>query len=296
MIEAMREITGAVVEVDRRLAAGEIVLADGTIVTEATTYEEGRRRGGSVWTYRAWPHEDPVPGELLTLHRDADLLVVDKPPFLATMPRGSHVRETVVGRLWAAGELEAAPAHRLDRLTSGVLLLTRRREVRAAYQDLFAHRRVEKTYEALVRTDARPADTLPGVVRSRIVKERGSRRSREVPGEPNAETHLEVLAAQGGVAHLRLRPHTGRTHQLRVHLAALGTPILGDPLYGTVDRVDHPARHDPDRDDPGRQDHDHEDSGEEPLALLARELSFVDPLSGRRRTFTSRRRLCGGDD
>ena len=269
----MREITGAAEEVDRRLAAGEVVLADGTVVTEATSYDEGRRRGGSVWTYRALPQEDSVPGELVELYRDGNLVVVDKPPFLATTPRGSHVVETVVGRLRAGGDVDASPAHRLDRLTSGVLLLTLRPQVRGAYQELFAARRVEKTYEAVVRTQGRAAGAWPSVLRSRIVKERGDLRAREVPGEPNAETHLEVVDETEGFAHLRLRPTTGRTHQLRVHLAALGTPIVGDPLYGT----------DAERAAP--------ESFAVPLALLAREVAFTDPLGGAPRRVAARRRL-----
>ncbi|GAB49678.1 pseudouridine synthase [Mobilicoccus pelagius] len=271
----MREITGASEQIDRRLAAGEIVLADGAVVTATTSYVEGRRRGGSVWTYRDLPSETPVPGELVELHRDEDVLVVDKPPFLATTPRGSHVRETVLGRVQAAGDPDASPAHRLDRLTSGVLLLTLRPEARAAYQELFASRRVVKTYEARVWTAGRPAETLPGVVRSRIVKERGEMCAREVAGEPNAETCLEVLDVAGGTARLWLRPRTGRTHQLRVHLASLGTPIVGDPLYGV------------------EADRERPESFDAPLALVARELTFVDPISGRARTFTSRCDLPG---
>lgn len=269
----MREITGAAEEVDRRLAAREVVLADGTVVTEGTSYAEGRRRGGSVWTYRTLPQEVPVPGELVELYRDADLLVVDKPPFLATTPRGSHVAETAVGRLRAGGDVDASPAHRLDRLTSGVLLLTLRPQVRGAYQELFAGRRVSKTYEAVVTTQGREAGDWPSVLRSRIVKERGDLRAREVPGEPNSETHLEVVDETEGFAHLRLRPTTGRTHQLRVHLASLGTPIVGDPLYGTsAERA-------------------RGESFDAPLALLAREVAFTDPLDAEPRRFVARRRL-----
>lgn len=269
----MRSITGAVAEVDARLAEGAIVLADGTVVTEETSYAEGRRRGGSVWTYRDLPTEVPVPGELVVLAEDAELLVVDKPPFLATMPRGSHVRESVVWRLREAGYVDVAPAHRLDRLTAGVLLCTLRRDVRDTYQRLFAERRVTKTYEALVRADAASAAALPQMVTSRIVKERGDLLAREVPGEPNAQTRLDVLGTNGDITHVRLRPRTGRTHQLRVQLAGLGTPIVGDPLYGSVE-----DRHRP-------------ESFDVPMALLATAMSFMDPSTGEVRTFTTRRRL-----
>jgi tRNA pseudouridine32 synthase/23S rRNA pseudouridine746 synthase len=264
--------------VRRRLDAGEVLLSDGTVVRPDTPY----RPGEWVYLYRDLPVEAEVPGELTVLHRDADIVVVDKPHFLATMPRGSHVAQTVLVRLRRElGLPDLAPAHRLDRLTAGVLLLTTRREIRGAYQELFARRRVSKEYLALAPT--RSDLHLPTVVRSRIVKHRGEFQAREMPGRPNAETRVELLQAlgthvdpgAGGPTSLglyRLIPSTGRTHQLRVHMARLGIPIVGDPLYPQV------------RDHPG-------DDMAHPLQLLAHRLEFTDPLTGQPRTFTSLRGL-----
>ena len=186
-----------------------------------------------LWFHRDLPDEVPVPFAVDVLHRDDDLLVVDKPHFLATIPRGRHVVETALVRLRRELDLpELSPAHRLDRVTAGVLLFVVRRERRGAYQTLFRDRRVRKTYEAVAPFD--PGLTFPRTVRSRIVKERGVILAQEVPGPANAETHVELLEHRGGLARYRLTPLTGRTHQLRLHLRGLGLPILGDRFYGTA--------------------------------------------------------------
>ena len=241
--------------------SGEVVDADGTSVDETTVLPAG----SFVYLYRELRDEVAVPFEIPVLYRDDDIVVVDKPHFLATMPRGRHVAQTALVRLRRDLELpELSPAHRLDRLTAGVLLFTTRREVRGAYQTLFARGLVTKTYLARAAVD--PLLVLPRVVRSRIVKRRGHLQAVCEPGVPNAETQVELVS--DGL--YRLTPRTGRTHQLRVHMASLGVPISGDPLYPNV--VDVAA------DDFGT-----------PLRLLAQRIGFDDPLTGARREFVSRR-------
>ena len=211
-----------------------------------------------------------MPFDIPVLYRDADIVVVDKPHFLATMPRGRHVAQTALVRLRRElGLPELSPAHRLDRLTAGVLLFTTRRELRGAYQTLFARGLVRKTYLARAAVD--PELALPRVVRNRIVKRRGHLQAVCEPGAPNAETLVELIAPDGLY---RLTPRTGRTHQLRVHMASLGVPIMGDPLYPNI--IDVAA-----------------DDFSTPLRLLAQRIEFDDPLTGSRREFVSRRRLAG---
>ncbi|QUR66582.1 pseudouridine synthase [Mycobacterium spongiae] len=247
-----------------KVLAGEVVDGDGATIDTGTVLPPG----SFVYLYRELPHEVPVPFEIPVLHRDDDIVVVDKPHFLATMPRGRHVAQTALVRLRCALRLpELSPAHRLDRLTAGVLLFTARREVRGTYQTLFARGMVSKTY--LARAEVDPALVLPRVVRSRIVKRRGHLQAVCEPGVPNAETRVELASPEG---RYRLTPRTGRTHQLRVHMASLGIPILGDPLYPDV--VDVAA-----------------DDFSVPLQLLAQCIEFDDPITGTPRRFVSRREL-----
>jgi tRNA pseudouridine32 synthase / 23S rRNA pseudouridine746 synthase len=245
-----------------KVLAGEVVDADGAVVDAATVLPGG----ASVYLYRELPDEVPVPFEIPVLYRDANIVVVDKPHFLATMPRGRHVAQTALVRLRRELRLpELSPAHRLDRLTAGVLLFTTRREVRGAYQTLFARGLLRKTY--LARAPIEPDLTLPAVVCSRIIKRRGHLQAVCEQGVPNAETRVEL---QDGI--YRLTPRTGRTHQLRVHMASLGVPITGDPLYPNI--IDVAA-----------------DDFSTPLQLLAQRIEFDDPLTGLRREFVSRRTL-----
>lgn len=245
-----------------KVLAGEVVGADGAVIDATTVLPAG----ASVYLYRERPDEVPVPFGVPVLHRDDDIVVVDKPHFLATMPRGRHVAQTALVRLRRElGLPELSPAHRLDRLTAGVLLFTARRDVRGAYQTLFSRGLVAKTY--LARAGVDPELELPRVVKSRIIKRRGHLQAVCEPGAPNAETRVELVSADGLY---RLTPRTGRTHQLRLHMASLGVPIEGDPLYPNVIDVAP-------------------DDFSAPLRLLAQRIEFTDPLTGDRREFVSRR-------
>ena len=250
--------------VGEMLVAGEFVDQSG----HPWTGEEAYRPNAFVWFHRSLSPEPVVPFAVEVLDADARVVVVDKPHFLATTPRGTHVRESVLVRLRVSlGLPDLAAAHRLDRLTAGVLVLTSHREHRAAYAGVFQTRTVHKTYEALAPFD--PALDFPRRVTSRIEKRRGSLQAEVVAGEPNAETLVELVETRGQHARYRLTPTTGKTHQLRVQMAALGLPILGDPLYPTVLDVD---------------DHDFTT----PLQLIARRLCFTDPIDQAPRDYTSR--------
>jgi tRNA pseudouridine32 synthase/23S rRNA pseudouridine746 synthase len=257
--------------VQEKIDLGEVVDADGSIITATTPFQPD----AFVFLYRDPVPERRVPFEIEILHQDDDLLVIDKPHFLATMPRGFYIVESALVRLRRdLGIPELSPAHRLDRVTAGVVVFTMRQEVRGAYQQLFAHRQVGKEYEAIAGVD--PDLVFPRTVRSRILKERGTPKAREIPGEPNAESWIDLVDvrddATGPVGRYRLRPHTGKTHQLRVHMNSLGLPIRHDHFYPDLVEVDP---------------YDYST----PLQLLARSIEFTDPLSGRPRRFETDRSL-----
>lgn len=267
----------------RRFDDGEIVGSDGTPVRRSTSL------GAEpfIWYYRDLPAEAPVSSQEEILHIDDDLVVIDKPHFLSTTPGGRYLRETALVRLRTRlDNPDLVPMHRLDRATAGLLMFSARRATRGAYQSLFEKRQVTKVYEAVSALprewDAdRPAlggHPVPVVYRNHIASRSGVLRVVVDDAlEPNSETVITVrgfgISASGrAVLHTMLHPRTGRRHQLRVHLSALGIGILGDSWY-------------PDLLAEAPDDHSL------PMQLLARELEFTDPLSGLPRTFTTRRTL-----
>lgn len=259
-----------------RFAAGGFVGADGAAVPADTPLGAHRH----LWYRREVPAERPVPFTERLVHVDDHLVVIDKPHFLPTVPAGGFLRETALTRLRVRlDNPDLTPIHRLDRDTAGLVMFSARPDTRGAYQSMFERRTVTKVYEAV---SALPADWDPGAPAlgghrlphtrtDRIVARRGELRARIIAGVPNAETTIALIAAGRSAAgravlHTLLRPRTGRQHQLRLHLAALGAPILGDRRY--------PALLPEAPDDHGS-----------PLQLLARELAFTDPVSGAPRRF-----------
>lgn len=254
---------------DRMAAEGRFVYQDGSPLRPEDPY----RPHTFVWFHRELREEPEVPGRIGVVHRDARIVVVDKPPFLSSIPRGRHVLQSAVVRLRAElGLPELTPAHRLDRVTSGLLVLTTERRWRGSYQQLFQDQAVRKVYRALAPVD--PGLELPRTVADHLSKRRGVLQAEVVPGaEPNARTLIELEEDRGdGLGVYRLTPATGRTHQLRMHMHGLGIPIVGDPLYPEVLDIDV-------------------DDFSTPLQLLASELSFTDPIDGERRAFVSPRSL-----
>ncbi|UKA64729.1 RluA family pseudouridine synthase [Arthrobacter sp. FW306-04-A] len=264
--------------IEDRFDAGEIVGEGGAPLDRQTPLEEHT----FIWYYRTLPPETRMPVEIDILHQDEHLLVVDKPHFLPTTPGGTYIQESALVRLRNRLALpDLIPMHRLDRMTAGVLLLSTNPETRGKYQVLFEKRQVQKEYEcvsAAAPAAGFPAVGFPAVVRNRMTKSRSYLLAEVIDGEPNAETRIELLRTFDGGTHdagparralYRLEPHTGKTHQLRVHMASLGLGIVNDAFY-------------PELLDKAPDDYS------KPLQLLARGIRFVDPISKQAVEYRSR--------
>lgn len=250
-----------------RMHKGEVVDADGSRIMPDHAY----RAGAQLYYYRELEGETPIPFDEVILFQDEHLLVVDKPHFLPVIPSGRYLHQTLLVRLKNKLQLEhLTPIHRLDRETAGVILFSLNPSSRGDYQSLFHKREMNKVYEALAAALA--GRQLPLTYRSRLVTGEPFFRMHEASGEPNAETHIEMLENRGDVALYKLRPVTGKKHQLRVHMSVLGIPIVNDSFYPELLA-------------------EKGDDFSQPLQLLARSILFKDPYTGKERYFESSRVL-----
>jgi tRNA pseudouridine32 synthase/23S rRNA pseudouridine746 synthase len=247
-----------------RVARGRVLDAQGKPIALDLAYREGLR----IHYFREVANETPIPVVETVLYADDHLVVADKPHFLPVTPAGEYVEETLLRRLIRRlDNPDLVPLHRIDRHTAGLVLFSANKQSRSAYQALFPTRNIDKCYEAIA--PARPELEFPRVHKTRLVEGEPFFRMQEGPGESNTETRIEVLERNGGLWRYALYPVTGKKHQLRVHMAALGAGICNDPFYPDV------LKDAPD-------DFDH------PLKLLAKGLKFVDPLTGEQKVFSSK--------
>jgi len=246
-----------------RFARGRVLDAQGQALALDHPYRQGLR----IHYFREVPNEKPIPVLENILHVDEHLVVADKPHFLPVTPTGEYVEQTLLRRLIRRlDNPHLVPLHRIDRHTAGLVLFSANPQSRSAYQQLFPTRRIDKHYQAIA--PALPGLQFPLEHKSRMANGEPFFRMREVAGESNSETVADVLERNGELWRYGLSPVTGKTHQLRVHMAALGAPICNDPFYPEVVQG--------------------EDDYSKPLKLLAKSLRFSDPLSGEERYFESR--------
>ncbi len=224
-----------------------------------------------IFYYRSIENEIPIPFEENILFQDEHLIIADKPHFLPVMPAGIYLQETLLVRLKRKTGLETlVPMHRIDRETAGLVVFVIKPETRGAYQSLFLSKQVEKCYQAIApyRDDLK----FPMTYKSRLQESENFMQMEAVEGEVNSETVIEVLEQRGGLARYQLKPVTGKKHQLRAHMAALGIPILNDLIYPVHRAAD-------------------QDDFEKPLQLLAQRIAFVDPITGQERKFEAKLKL-----
>lgn len=250
-----------------RMEKGDVVDEHGMRVNPSTPYRSGTR----LYYYRELESETIIPFEQTIIYQDEHIVVADKPHFLPVAPSGRFLKETLLARL----KLELAidhlvPMHRIDRETAGLVIFSRNIATRDLYHALFREHRIVKTYHALAKKDINRK--YPFTYKSRIVEAAEFYRRQEIAGTPNAETIIDIIDSRGEITLFKLMPVTGKTHQLRVHMAALGMAILNDPYYPVLS-------------------HWKGDDFEKPLKLLAKSVEFIDPVTNQKRLFVSERNL-----
>jgi len=225
--------------------------------------------------FRRLAREPAIPFEERILFQDEHIVVADKPHFLPVTPSGLYLHQTLLNRLKKKTGLQTlSPIHRIDRDTAGIVIFSVKPDERASYQNLFRDRSVTKIYEAIAPYSEALDAKLPMTYQSRLEESEHFLQMQEVGGEPNADTLIELISQNIPWAKYRLTPGSGKKHQLRCHLGALGIPIKHDQIYPILTPY---------------QEYDLDFS--KPLQLLAKEIAFLDPITREQRAFTSQRAL-----
>ena len=251
---------------EQRILDGKVHWHDGSLITVDSIYRTQHR----VYYYREVDQETVLPFTEIIVYQDEHLLVVHKPHFMAVTPGGAHVNECLQNRLRDKTGLDGLQAiHRLDRATAGLVLFSVNPETRYHYHQLFNTHQVDKYYHAIANINT--VEELVGrewVVKNRIVRSDPSFRMEITEGEPNSYSKIRCISQFANRARFELKPITGRTHQLRLHMQVLGWPLLYDRYYPTL----QPKL---------------ADDYSKPLQLLAKNLSFIDPITQQSRVFSS---------
>ena len=225
--------------------------------------------------FRRLAREPEIPFEECILFQDEHILVADKPHFLPVTPSGLYLHQTLLNRLKKKTGIQTlSPIHRIDRDTAGLVVFSINPQERARYQNLFRDRAVKKIYEAIAPYSEDLIYKLPMTYRSKIVESEHFLQMKEVVGKENTDTYIELIEINKPWAKYRLTPGSGKKHQLRCHLNALGIPMRHDQIYPILTPY---------------QEYDLNFS--KPLQLLAKEVYFKDPITGEERSFVSEQEI-----
>ena len=254
-----------------RFSEGLVMTVDGQAVAASDAYLPNSH----LMYFRRLAREPEIPFEESILYLDEHILVADKPHFLPVTPSGLYLHQTLLNRLKKKTGIQTlSPIHRIDRDTAGLVVFSVRPYERSAYQNLFRDRKVTKVYEAIAPYSEELSAKLPITYRSRIEESEHFLQMREIDGKANTDTYIELIEVMGFWAKYRLTPGSGKKHQLRCHLNALGIPMKFDQIYPVLTPY---------------QEYDLDFT--KPLQLLAKEIHFKDPVTGGDRSFVSQRML-----
>ena len=254
-----------------RFAEGLVITPEGRVVSASDAYLPNAH----LLYFRRLAREPEIPFEEHILFQDEHILVADKPHFLPVTPSGLYLHQTLLNRLKKKTGIQTlSPIHRIDRDTAGLVVFSINPGERAQYQNLFRDRVVQKIYEAIAPYSDELAQRLPLTYRSRLKESAHFLQMEEVAGEVNADTYIELIEVMKPWAKYRLMPGSGKKHQLRCHLNALGVPIQYDQIYPVLTPY---------------QEYDLDFL--KPLQLLAKEICFKDPITGQERAFRSQKEL-----
>jgi len=248
----------------QRINDGKVHCYDGSPITAQSPFKAQQR----IYYYREVENETIIPFKEEVVFQDEHILVAYKPHFLAVIPGGQYVNECLQNRLRRSTGIKTLQAlHRLDRVTAGLVIFSVNPDTRHSYHDLFASRQIYKTYQAIANIN--DGENLIGKeweVKIRIVRSEPRFCMCVTEGEANSHSVIRCLEQTAQKALFELNPITGKTHQLRVHMQALGWPILNDKYYPKL--LPESA-----------------DDFSAPLQLLAKTLEFIDPLTEQPRCF-----------
>jgi tRNA pseudouridine32 synthase/23S rRNA pseudouridine746 synthase len=250
----------------QRITDGKVHDSEGSLITLQSPFKPQQQ----IYYYREVENEPIIPFKETIVFQDQHILVAYKPHFLAVIPGGNYVTECLQNRLRRSTGISTLQAlHRLDRVTAGLVIFSVNPDTRRCYHQLFEKRQIHKTYQAIAAING--DENLVGQkweVKNRLERSepRFLMRIAEREGQANSHSMIRCLEQLNQKALFELNPVTGKTHQLRVHMQALGWPILNDKYYPKLQPLT-------------------KDNYSAPLQLLAKELKFIDPITQQPRCF-----------
>ncbi|MBC7964270.1 MAG: pseudouridine synthase [Steroidobacteraceae bacterium] len=253
---------------EKRISEGKVLDDSANPITLDSEYAPQKR----ITYFREVNSEPIIPFAEQILYRDDQILVACKPHFLPVTPGGRYVDECLLNRLRSStGIRDMVPLHRIDRETAGIVMFSVNKETRGRYGELFMNGKLEKSYQA-ISACLPVAEKTCWDIENRIERGEPWFRMKSTSGTVNARSTINLVEIKNGRARFLLHPITGKTHQLRIHMSGLGFGILNDRYYPELQP-------------------ESADNFDTPLQLVAKSISFRDPLSGRQREFVSEREL-----